>query len=198
MGHRATFNYFHWCDSYLRSIITCSPNLGEKFEITSNGPLNMANLESQTVWIVARNDASREKLRYSHSPSSWSFKESIFKGDYSISWKTLTEIAWEGKFFGGSLCQNAERCGSQTFVCEQCAFPAAVLASRSGLNPTALGKDGAGHTMHSLHLPPASPLSPSVWVPIAIVVGITLVNLEVRSYVREKEQLKSKSDSLSS
>lgn len=45
-------------------------------------------------------------------------------------------------------------------MCEQCPLPAAVLASRSGLNPTALGKDGAGHTMRSLHLCPA-PLPPS-------------------------------------
>ena len=114
----------------------------------------------------------------------------IFQGDYSISWKSLAEIACEGKFFGGSFRWKAERCGSKTLVCELCACSAAVLASRSGLKPTALGKDGAGHTMLSLHLPPAPP-TPSIWVPIAIVVEITPANLEMRSYMREKEQPKS-------
>lgn len=48
----------------------------------------------------------------------------------------------------------------------------AVPASRSGLDPTALGADGAGHPTHSLDLLPGS--LPSFWVQIATMVGVSI------------------------
>lgn len=66
-------------------------------ETTSNGPLCTVNSESQAIPKVQERDARGERLRYSHAPSSPSFKEIIFKGDYSTLLETPTETASEGK-----------------------------------------------------------------------------------------------------
>lgn len=60
--------------------------------------------------------------------------------------------------------------GAKTLVREQCSFYS-CSASRSGLDPTALGVEGAGHPTHSLGLLHGS--LPPFWVQITIVVGLS-------------------------
>lgn len=69
----------------------------KKIETTTNGPLYTVNSESQAIPKVQEREARGERLRYLHSPSSSSFKEIIFEGDYSTLLETLTETAAEGK-----------------------------------------------------------------------------------------------------
>lgn len=139
--------------------------------------------------------ARGEKLRYSHSPSS--FKEVIRKGDCPTAWATPAEIALEGAPSEVAVLQGTPRGpGAKTLV-PKCDLPQlslrAIWAEASGH-----GEGWGGFITHSLDVP-HGPL-PSIRMQMATEANLStgtgdkevnnLENLEMRCDPREKEKCK--------